>query len=139
MRGSEWHFLLFYYSLPFSEEASTDRQTDTRSVPCFRVATSLWQPHQEVFIQRPLTALAIYICNVSAASLTQHALQLHRLSEYKCHSGHEEGRRRHVGKLLICSLGWTSWNNNAVRTIFIYSVCICIMFHRLEDKTSYCN
>ncbi|KAK2878295.1 hypothetical protein Q8A67_019086 [Cirrhinus molitorella] len=52
VRGNEWRFLLFYYSLPFSEEPSTDRQTDTRPVPCFGVATSLWQPHQEVSVRR---------------------------------------------------------------------------------------
>lgn len=38
-------------SLPLSEEPSTDRQTDTRSVPCFGVATSLWQTHQEVSVR----------------------------------------------------------------------------------------
>lgn len=104
-------------SFPDSSQ-QTGRQ-DRESVPCSGVVTSMWQPHQEVSVTRcrkpsfskpgdcatSHSPHHLHMQRFSSVSQPQQPPQPRGQSEYKCHSGQEEGKPRHVGKLLMSSCG----------------------------------
>lgn len=101
----------------FSDSSQQTGRQDRESVPCSGVMTSVWQPLQEVSVTR-CRKPSVSKLGDCATSHNPHHLHMQRFSsisqlrqppqplgqsEYKCHSGHEEGRPRHVGKLLMLS------------------------------------
>lgn len=99
------------------------RRVTGRNLAVESAAGSLRCAQQEVFSQQASGCAGyLHMQYFSCVSHTQHAPQPHGQSEYKCHSGHEEGKDTRVAKLLIWSLGWTERNNNA--KIFTYNMCM---------------